>query len=141
MTRLKKAARDAGLPFGERRMTYNSRLAQELGKWAELRGKGEGFNRAVFQAYFVQGKNIGNVEELVGLSRDLGLPGEEARKVMERRDFKEAVDQDWIRSQQLGIRAVPTFLMGSQVLVGAQPYEKLVELLTAAKVKKRQDKP
>jgi predicted DsbA family dithiol-disulfide isomerase len=30
-----KARMDAeGLPYGERTMTYNSRLAQELGKWA-----------------------------------------------------------------------------------------------------------
>jgi predicted DsbA family dithiol-disulfide isomerase len=140
ITRLKKAAQDAGLPFAERRMTYNSRLAQELGKWAETRGSGEAYHRAVFRAYFVQGINIGKMEELAALVKDLGLPAEEARTVLEIGTFKEAVDRDWARSHQLGIRAVPTFIFGPQILVGAQPYEKLVELVDAAGIKKRWEK-
>ena len=50
---------------------------------------------------------------------------DEAREVLQKRVFKEAVDSDWIRSRQKGIQAVPTFLLGQRVLVGAQPYEKL----------------
>ncbi len=38
MARLKAVARELGLPFGDRAMTYNSRLAQELGHWAETEG-------------------------------------------------------------------------------------------------------
>ena len=138
--RLKKAAQDAGLPFAERGMTYNSRLAQELAKWAETRGSGEAYHRAVFRAYFVQGINIGKIEELAALAKDLGLPAGEARAVLERRDFKEAVDRDWARAHQLGIRAVPTFILGPQILVGAQPYEKLTALMAAAGITKRQEK-
>jgi predicted DsbA family dithiol-disulfide isomerase len=41
MLRLKKAARELGLPWSDREMTYNSRLAQELGKWAEQEGRGD----------------------------------------------------------------------------------------------------
>jgi predicted DsbA family dithiol-disulfide isomerase len=41
MARLKKAASEAGLPFGERKKRYNSRQAQELGKWAETKDKGD----------------------------------------------------------------------------------------------------
>ena len=40
MIRLKQAAQEAGLPFNDRTMTYNSRLAQELAKWAETEGSG-----------------------------------------------------------------------------------------------------
>jgi predicted DsbA family dithiol-disulfide isomerase len=123
--RLKKAARDAGLPFAERSMTYNSRLAQELGKWAETRGSGETYHRAVFRAYFARGINIGKREELIALAKEAGLPADEAGAVLERRDFKEAVDRDWARSHQLGFRAVTTFILGPHTLVGAQPYEKL----------------
>jgi predicted DsbA family dithiol-disulfide isomerase len=55
MARLKKVARELDLPWGERKKTYNSRLAQELGKWAETKGKGDEYHDAVFRAYFVDG--------------------------------------------------------------------------------------
>ena len=41
LTRLRQVARELDLPFGDRTMTYNSRLAQELGKWAGTQEGGE----------------------------------------------------------------------------------------------------
>ena len=135
--RLRQAAQDAGLPFGDRKMTYNSRLAQELGKWAESKGKGDEFHQAVFRAYFVQGINIGKIPELANLAVSIGLSGDEAREVLQKRAFKEEVDQDWARSRQKGIQAVPTFLLGQRVLVGAQPYEIIADFLDKAGVNRR----
>ena len=137
MARLKQAARDAGLPFGERKMTYNSRLAQELGKWAESKGKGDEFHHRAFKAYFVEGINIGKIPELTSLAGAIGLPEDEAREVLQQRVFKEAVDSDWVRSRQMGIQAVPTFHLGERVLVGAQPYEKLAALVEACGIKRK----
>jgi len=67
MARLKKVARELDLPWGERKKTYNSRLAQELGKWAETKGKGNEYHDAVFRAYFVDGRNIAKTDVLMGL--------------------------------------------------------------------------
>ena len=47
-----------GLPYGERTMTYNSRLAQELGKWADTQPGGDAFHDAMFRAYFVEARDI-----------------------------------------------------------------------------------
>ena len=137
MARLKKVADEEGLPFGERHMTYNSRLAQELGKWAESQGRGEPFHNAVFRAYFVEGKNIGKSQELLDVARSVGLSGEEARKVLETRGFKADVDSDWSRARGMGVTAVPTFLLDARFVVGAQPYEVLEQLLNVSGVKKR----
>ena len=139
MVRLKQAAQEAGVPFNDRTMTYNSRLAQELAKWAEREDRGDEFHRAVFRAYFVQGTNIGKVPELLDLVRSLGLPEAEAERVLRERTFKDAVDLDWARSRELGIRAVPTFVLGRQSLVGAQPYKKLTALMDTAGVRRRRD--
>jgi predicted DsbA family dithiol-disulfide isomerase len=134
--RLKQAAQNEGLPLGDRKMTYNSRLAQELGKWAESKGKGEEFHRRAFKAYFVDGINIGKISELTSLAGEIGLPEDEAQEILQKRTFKEAVDLDWVRSYQKGVQAVPTFLLGERFLVGAQPYDRLVAFLEAAGVKK-----
>jgi predicted DsbA family dithiol-disulfide isomerase len=131
MARLRGIAVEVGLPFGERKKTYNSRLAQELGKWAEKRGKGEEFHSAVFHAYFAEGKNIGKMHELFDLAASVGLSRKEAQEVLETRAFKGAVDGDWQRSRDLGITAVPTFMMNGRVLVGAQSYERLEQFVKA----------
>ncbi len=140
-SRLKKAADELGLPLGERKKTYNSRLAQELAKWAESKGKGESFHDAVFRAYFVDGKNIGKVDELAALAKSIGLPEKEARSVLESRSFKAAVDSDWSHCGELGITAVPTFVANGQALVGAQPYEALEQFVNACGLKKRNLEP
>jgi predicted DsbA family dithiol-disulfide isomerase len=129
VSRLRRVADELGMPFGERKKSYNSRLAQELAKWAESEGRGDPFHEAVFRAYFVDGKNIGRVDELVALAKSVGLPGREARSVFELRTFKEAVDSDWLRSHALGIEGVPTFVVNSQATVGFQPYEVLEKFL------------
>jgi predicted DsbA family dithiol-disulfide isomerase len=133
-------ADELGLPLGKRTKTYNSRLAQELAKWAESKNKGDEYHDAVFRAYFVDGKNIANVEELTGLAQSVGLSPDEAKFALQSRSFKIAVDSDWSRSHQMGITAVPTFVVDRHSIVGAQPYEVLEQFLIHNKVKMRKAK-
>jgi predicted DsbA family dithiol-disulfide isomerase len=137
MQRLRKVAQDLGLPLGERKMTFNSRLAQELAKWAESQGKGEQFHELMFRAYVVEGINIGKPDELVRLAGAIGLPKDQARAVLDSRSFKQAVDADWKRSHALGITAVPTFVVNKAQLVGAQPYEALEQFVIREGARKR----
>jgi predicted DsbA family dithiol-disulfide isomerase len=121
-----------GLPYGERKMTYNSRLAQELGKWADTQPGGEAIHDALFRAYFVEGRNIGDPEVLVQIAESVGLPGEQAREVLEKRSYRAAVDADWQKSREYGVTGVPTFVAGGRGVVGAQPYEVLEQLVAGA---------
>jgi predicted DsbA family dithiol-disulfide isomerase len=118
-----------GLPYGERTHTYNSRLAQELGKWADTQPGGETFHDAMFRAYFVEARDISQPAVLLEIAAQAGLPIEAAREVFEKRTFKEAVDRDWELSRRYGITGVPTFVMGDRGVVGAQPYEVLEQLV------------
>jgi predicted DsbA family dithiol-disulfide isomerase len=121
-----------GLPYGERTMTYNSRLAQELGKWADSQPGGEAIHDALFRAYFVDAKNIGDPAVLIEIARSVGLDEAKAREVLEERTHKAAVDADWDRSRRYGVTGVPTFVVGDRGVVGAQPYEALEELVKSA---------
>jgi predicted DsbA family dithiol-disulfide isomerase len=122
-----------GLPYGNRTHTYNSRLAQELGSWAQTQPGGEAIHDALFKAYFVEGKNIGDADVLLQVAESVGLSKEKAREVLEQRTFKDAVDQDWAKSRAYGVTGVPTFVAGRYGVVGAQPYEALVQLVAQAR--------
>jgi predicted DsbA family dithiol-disulfide isomerase len=125
------------LPYGPRTMTYNSRLAQELAKWAETQNGGAGIHDAMYRAYFVDGLNIALVENLLTVVRQLGLPEDDARQVLVSRRFRDAVDADWRRCRNLGITAVPTFVVGDDGVVGAQPYDVLETLVVEGGATKR----
>ena len=125
-----------GLPYGNRTMTYNSRLAQELAAWADTQPGGEAIHDALFRAYFVDARNIGDADVLVEVAASVGLPAAQAREVIEKRTHQAAVDADWEKSRRYGVTGVPTFVAGNQGVVGAQPYEALEELVRQARLAK-----
>lgn len=131
---LQATATRLNLPFNARTNTYNSRLAQELGLWAEDQGRGHAFHMAAFKAYFKDGINLARIPALLEIAEQAGLDGKQAKEVLESRSYRAKVDQDWADSRFKGIQAVPTFIMGKHKLTGAQPYEIFEELVTLYKV-------
>ncbi len=132
-----KLMRAEGLPYGERTMTYNSRLAQELAKWAVMQTRGEAIHDSLFHAYFVDGLNIAHFDNLVGAAEAVGLNADEAREVLVSRRFQTEIDDDWQRSRQIGITGVPTFVLGNRAVVGAQHYDVLERLLLESGIARR----
>ena len=128
--RMKGLMDTEGLPYGERSHTYNSRLAQELGKWADTQPGGEALHDAIYRGYFVNRRNVGDADVLLDIVKAVGLSVDDARTVLETRSFKDAVDADWAKSHQYGVTGVPTFVAGGHGVVGAQPYEAIAHLLT-----------
>ena len=133
-----KARMDAeGLPYGRRTHSYNSRLAQELGKWADTQPGGEAYHEAAYKAYFVDARNIGDPDVLIDIVEKVGLDPAEAKKALDERRFKDAVDADWQKSASYGVTGVPTFVAARYGVVGAQPYETLAQLVEKAGAAKR----
>lgn len=130
---LKALMTESGLPYGDRTHTYNSRLAQELGAWGDAQvegslgasGQNEALHDALYRAYFVDGKNIGDIETLVTIAGSLDLDEAAAREALTTRAFSDKVDEDWARSRASGVTGVPTFTAQGLAVVGCQPYETL----------------
>jgi predicted DsbA family dithiol-disulfide isomerase len=127
--RMKGLMDGEGLPYGRRTHTYNSRLAQELGAWADTQPGGEAIHEAFYKAYFVDARNIGDTDVLFEIVAAVGLSVDAAREALDSGAFKDAVDADWAKSRATGVTGVPTFVAGGQGVVGAQPYEALEKLV------------
>lgn len=136
--RMQRLMSDEGLPYGERTMTYNSRLAQELACYAQTQPRGEEIHDRLFRAYFVDGINIASVNRLIQIGTGVGLEEAECRDVLTDRRFRAAVDADWNRARALQLTGVPAFVVGQSGVVGAQPGEVLEQLVRQSGAKRRE---
>jgi len=119
-------AEKAGLNinFEAMKRTPNTLDAHRLIHWAGIEGKQNDVVDALFDAYFVQGRDIGDHEVLADIADGVGMDAAVVLKLL-----KSDADRDDIRkrdahSRQMGVNSVPTFIVANQHAVpGAQPPE------------------
>ncbi len=134
---LRRNARALNMPYCERSKVFNSRMAQELGVWAESQDAGEKFHKAAFAAYFVNNQNLADRGVLLEIVRQIGLDVNSAESVLDQGAFSDAVERDWQRAEELAIDVVPTFVIGENILVGAQEYRSLSKFVTENSVARK----
>ena len=138
-SRLQNVMQRDGLPYGERTMTYNSRLAQELATWAEEVQAGSTIHNHLYQAYFVNGLNLADQDVLARIADQAELPADEVREVLQTRRCRSQLDSDWQRCRELGVSSVPTYLVDDQRVVGAHGYDVLQQLVIDGGASRRED--
>ena len=136
---LKSQMVESGLAYNRRTRLDNSRLAQELGAWADTQVGGDAFHDAMFKAYFVDDRNIGEVDELVAIAGSVGLNESEARETLTQRSFSPNVTRDWERAWSEGVTGVPTFTARDLFVFGCQPYEVLLRFFNHLKKLRAED--
>jgi predicted DsbA family dithiol-disulfide isomerase len=121
------AAQD-GLEYHlERARGGNSFDAHRLIHLAAAHGKQGEAQERVMRGYFTEGIPIGDREALIALGDDLGL---DARATLESDEYADAVREDEMLAQRIGIQGVPFFVLGRRYGVsGAQPADVLVQAL------------
>ena len=117
------------LPYSNRTHTFNSRLAQEIGSWAQSLDNETSIHDNFFEAYFVKGLNIGLESVILEIVAKSGLDENKANDIIKNRTFKSSVDKDWEKSRTYGVTGVPTYVYNNHSVVGAQPIENLVQFL------------
>ncbi|MDR2212285.1 MAG: DsbA family protein [Pseudomonadales bacterium] len=126
------------LPYGERRYTYNSRLAQELALWADTQAEGRPLDALLYQAYFVHDRNIAKIEVLLPLVEQAGLDAAAAQQVLQTRSFSAQVDAAWQRARSFGISGVPTFVYGGYGSSGYMQVQQLRDFIQFVQEKQSQ---
>lgn len=129
-TRLKQMASAAGMDMVFPSRIPNTRLAHEATEYANQKGKGLEFHRAVFNHYYGKGEDIGRWDVLQAAAREVGLDADEMKKEVESGKFTQLVREQVEEAAEIGVDGVPTYVLNDQyAIVGAQPYETFVQVL------------
>ena len=88
---------------------------------------------AVFDAYFLSGKDIGDISILTDIAADAGLDRDETREFLETDVDVETVLAEDELARRLGVNGVPCFIVNRKYAVsGAQSPEVLVQVFDLA---------
>ncbi|HEY9080881.1 DsbA family oxidoreductase [Magnetovibrio sp.] len=112
--------------------TPNTVNAHRLVHYADEFGLAESVVERLYQAYFLEGRDTGDLDELSAIGRSVSLESSALDAYLD-----SSTDVSWVREQnalahRMGVNGVPCFLVDGQLaLQGAQPPEVLARLLDA----------
>ena len=88
-------------------------------EFAKDHGKADEYNDAVFRAFFQQSRDIGCIDVLADIAKEVGLAPEQFRDAFEQGAYSDRVQQ-LLRTtyERIGVTAVPTMIIGRQRLEG-----------------------
>ena len=132
--RLAEAGRREGLAYDfERIVVANTFDAHRLIQMAKASGLQEEAEERVFRAYFGEGKNVADRDQLADLGAEIGLEREAVAAALAGDDYGDAVRADIAEARTLGIDGVPFFVIDRRYGVsGAQDPEVFLGALTRA---------
>ena len=128
---LKEMGKSAGINFNQdTTIAADTFPAHKLLHLAKEKGKADAMEEALFEAHFVSGKNIADIDFLVSLAEELGLDKKNARNILSDDAYDYEVKQDIMEAQNLGISGVPYYILDNKYAVsGAQPIELFAKAL------------
>ena len=110
--------------MSRRSRIYNTFDAHRLLHWAAEHDRQHALKRALFAAYFTEGRNPSDQEVLIEVAAQAGLDPAAAREVLESGRYRAEVREREQFYGGLGIRAVPSVIINDQYLIqGGQPVE------------------
>lgn len=121
-----KKAEEAGLniDFAAIKTTPNTINAHRLIHWAGLEGRQAFVVAALFKAYFVEGRDIGNDGVLCNIAGDSGMDADMVERLLATESDLDDIRARDAHSREMGVRGVPTFIVNNEsVLTGAQAPE------------------
>ena len=85
---------------------------------------------SLFYSYFIEGKDIGQSEELIAIAIHNILDEKETNLYLASDQYKANLFAEEIQARKMGIKAVPCFIIDKKyVLFGAQEKDKFIDLI------------
>jgi predicted DsbA family dithiol-disulfide isomerase len=128
------AARFGVTDFQPPNRLRNSRRALALAEVARAEGKLEALRQAAFEAHWRLGLDLEATSTLEQLAGSAGLDPARALPLTDAADTLRLVDERQAEARLAGVTGVPTFAIGTERVVGCQPYAALAHAAERAGV-------
>lgn len=120
-----------GLDFQfDKAVVANSLYAHRVIQLAKDKGLDNEIEEVFFRAYFMEGRDLASVEELVLLGESVGLLAADVRAAIVSENLAYRVSQDIQEGVNLGVRGVPFFVFDRKFgISGAEPVQVFIDTL------------
>jgi predicted DsbA family dithiol-disulfide isomerase len=115
----------------------NTRRALALAEVARDEGKLDAYRERAMHAHWRDGLDLENDADLRTIARDAGLSADAVDKSKNDPRYLARVDDTRDEANELGVRGIPTFVIGQYGMSGAQQYEAFAQLAERAGAEKR----
>lgn len=120
----------------------NSMNAHRVVRWAQGQGLGAEAKETLFNAFFSEGKDIGDPDVLIDLSEKIGLNRDVVEKLIHSDADGDAVKDEIDVFRQMGVTGVPTYIANRELAIqGAQDIDQLVKFLKTMAARQPQERP
>jgi predicted DsbA family dithiol-disulfide isomerase len=127
MANLEAMAEAEGVAMRPREHVANSHRALLLAEAAKDDGATAFYplHRRLFEAYFVEGRDLGDTATLSALADQAGLSAATRERAWADGSYEHRLQKNLAAARKAGITGTPTFLVGDRRLEGALPTEQL----------------
>lgn len=123
-----------GINFGKLERMPNSHNALEAAEFARSHEKLKEYHSSLMDAYFRDLKDIGDLDVLSDLGKNLGLNKEELIDAVKNRNYETILNNSANDAHSMDINSTPTFIINDKYsVVGAQPIEEFRKILDKIK--------
>lgn len=119
--------------FDQVKKANNTQDAHRLVLWAQSKGKAWSMAEALFKAYFTDGKDLNDLEDLVSAAVEAGFDAEDVRALLASGSYRDDVREAQETANNIGVSGVPFYVLDNKYGVsGAQPVEVFVRAIETA---------
>jgi predicted DsbA family dithiol-disulfide isomerase len=120
--RIRPAFEARGLAYDPPLTIPNTQRALRVTEYARDLGLHDAVHDRLMNAYWAEGRDIGDVDVLRELAAEAGV--DDIREALSNDSYRVRVQVSTEQAQQIGINGIPAFLLDGRLLVlGAQPLE------------------
>ena len=119
--------------FDKIKKVPNTLAAHTLSRWADAEGLQQQVVEALFEANFVKGEDIGDIDVLCKIAQEVGMDPKVVRERLEQGADRDAVNQEDQMIRGMGVQGVPCTIIDRKFVVsGAQGAEVFGQALDRA---------